>query len=97
MTNKEVHRAAQEDVGSRIPHEWVKGPFIDIFKLGVHWCINHIWHMPYEKPETHRQVIILYDDGHAETTYNGNVDGAIRWAYITDLMPNPYITYYFTK
>jgi len=97
MTNKEVHRAAQDYAWWRVPHEWVKEPFIDAFKWGVRWCINHVWHTPYEKPEIHRQVLVLYDDGHAETTYSGNVDGATRWAYITDLMPNPSIATYFTK
>lgn len=67
------------------------------FMAGAHWRINSVWHSPDEHPEIN--VFLLAEDerkGHysiyklKEQDWNNMVNdfNVIRWAYISDLIPN---------
>lgn len=65
--------------------------FVDGFKKGAKWQINHVWHNATEIPEIAQILLVEYEDGHHSTpilyTGKANRDGWKKWAYVKDLLP----------
>ena len=93
MNKETIEKAAQSYCDNKSYVETVlnKSAFI----AGAKWRINSVWHdAEKEAPEQGEQIIILYYNGIVELEeLNGNWDlagtyyGAIRWAYVADLLP----------
>lgn len=69
----------------------------DIFKAGVEWCTNSVWHDANEVPEEGRIVLaetercgmrMLRPCADEEYRWVFKGLGVIRWAYMEDLLPN---------
>ena len=96
--NKETIEKAAKDYGLQdisTTGVYARAKLIEGFKIGAQWRIDSAWHdAEKETPEQGEQIIILYYNGIVELEeLNGNWDlagtyyGAIRWAYVADLLP----------
>lgn len=57
----------------------------DIFKTGVEWCTNSVWHDANEKPSGLFLILMDNEEGWLLGTRTGNTTK--RWAYVNDLLP----------
>ena len=66
------------------------------FMAGAHWRINSVWHDRAEKADTSKELILMYSNGSVRVTllnpnltFDGflSVDMFIKWAYVSDLLP----------
>ena len=68
-------------------------PFIEIekegFVRGAEWRINSVWHTPDELPNKASVIIMHLDEDVEEYSFGVKelCEGTIRWAYVSDLLP----------
>lgn len=67
----------------------------DIFKAGVEWCTNSVWHDASEQPKRNKVYLVQMGKDDFDTFYDSenwksfSKDlNMVRWAYIEDLLPN---------
>ena len=106
MTREQIEKAA---VGYAVENSWYPGEtsyesdikemeesFADAFKAGAQWRINVVWHDRAEKPDTSKELILMYSNGsvritllNPNLTFDGflSIDTFIKWAYVSDLLP----------
>ena len=98
MTREQIEKAAKENASTHfglINKEWWarKNGFED----GAQWRINVVWHDRIEKPDTSKELILMYPNGSVRVTllnpnltFEGflSVDMFIKWAYVLDLLPD---------
>ena len=70
--------------------------FNEGFIAGAQWRINSVWHDRAEKADTSKELILMYSNGSVRVTllnpnltFDGflSVDMFIKWAYVSDLLP----------
>lgn len=70
--------------------------FNEGFIAGAQWHINAVWHDRTEKADTSKELILMYPNGlvrvillNPNLTFDGflSVDAFIKWAYVSDLLP----------
>ena len=97
MTKEQIEKAAKENASThfgQINKEWWarKNGFED----GAQWRINVVWHDRIEKPDTSKELILMYPNGSVRVTllnpnltFDGflSVDTFIKWAYVSDILP----------
>ena len=93
MNKETIDNAAKEYADSINMIYGSKENIIDDFKAGAEWRVNSVWHDVKEKPNG--MFVILIDFGTrlgAEEYSFGmtseHLEGAIRWAYVADLLPD---------
>ena len=66
--------------------------YVECFKAGAEWRVNSVWHDVKEKPNG--MFVILIDFGtrlgveeYSFGMTSEHLEGAIRWAYVSDLLP----------
>lgn len=92
--NKETIDNAAWDYAEGIPQNEDRKKYSwEDFEAGADWRINSVWHDVKEKPNG--MFVILIDFGTrlgAEEYSFGmtseHLEGAIRWAYVADLLPD---------
>ena len=98
MTREQIEKAAKETLVNE-PAE-LQATKIDAFQrgfvAGAQWRINVVWHDRIEKPDTSKELILMYSDGsvritllNPNLTFDGflSVDTFIKWAYVSDILP----------
>ena len=89
MTREEIEKAANDRYSDNTFA--YKG-----FIAGAQWRINSVWHDRAEKADTSKELILMYSNGSVRVTllnpnltFDGflSVDMFIKWAYVSDLLP----------
>ena len=98
MNKEQIEKAAKETlVNEPVELQATKiGTFQRGFVAGAEWRINSVWHDRTEKADTSKELIIMYPNGSARIillnpnlTFDGFllVDMFIKWAYVSDILP----------
>lgn len=100
MTREDIEKKSMDyfgftgksnDIGSQVRELLYKG-----FVEGAQWRINSVWHDRAEKADTSKELILMYSNGSVRVTllnpnltFDGflSVDMFIKWAYVSDLLP----------
>ena len=70
--------------------------FNEGFIAGAQWRINVVWHDRTDKADTSKELILMYPNGSVRVTllnpnltFDGflSVDMCIKWAYVSDILP----------
>lgn len=70
--------------------------FNEGFIAGAQWRINVVWHDRTDKADTSKELILMYPNGSVRVTllnpnltFDGflSVDMFIKWAYVSDILP----------
>lgn len=98
MTREQIEKAAGEYSGSVLGFK--DNPVVmanhKAFMDGAQWRINSVWHDRAEKADTSKELILMYSNGSVRVTllnpnltFDGflSVDMFIKWAYVSDLLP----------
>lgn len=98
MTREQIEQTAKDYAYKT----WAGGGFEcasnDSFIAGARWRINYVWHNADESPErTYEPIIVEFHDWGMDgndydivddlRTYKTVYSDVIRWAYVSDLIP----------
>lgn len=94
MNREQIEKAAGEYSGSVLGFK--DNPVVmakhKAFTAGADWRINSMWHDVQEKPNGMFVIIIDFGDEVGSEEYglgvtSDDLNGAKRWAYVSDLLP----------
>lgn len=90
MTREQIEKAAMISCASK--DEVLTGFGRSCFIEGAQWRINSVWHDASEKPNGMFVILIDFGDEVGAEEYGlgittDDLNGAKRWAYVSDLIP----------
>lgn len=92
MKEGQIYKEAKARCTTEAQAEWLKDYCTSCFVEGAQWRINSVWHDANERPNG--MFVILIDFGTEISPEEfgigltaDDLDGAKRWAYISDLFP----------
>ena len=90
--NRETIEKVADDYSVDIMPAYSDGYFeryqiADAFECGANWRINSVWHEASELPRSLKLIIIEDSNGEFDLGY-GITNSTIRWAYVSDLLPD---------
>lgn len=93
MDNETIRKAAEKSCNKNAPSDPdCSACYRQGFRDGAEWRINSVWHDSNEKPNG--MFVILIDFGTEISPEEfglgltaDDLDGAKRWAYVSDLLP----------
>ena len=97
MNRETIERAAMETARKACANYDEAFEYANGFVTGAHWRINSVWHdYPEEKPqadvivlaETRCGICALMKKDPLEWDLYAQRIGVIRWAYVSDLLPD---------
>lgn len=94
MTREDIEKAARDYALDQLGIVGLPGraEAMKAFMAGARWRINSVWHKVSEKPNGMFLILIDCGDGIGAEEYRfgliaDDLEGAKRWAYISDLLP----------